>query len=121
MDGFKRSGIPIQSHKSCLVASIQIDLAKTQMKLFQDELLHSILEQKGLKGVIFDLSARNIIDLDEFNELRKLVDIVRLMGFDTVFMGLKPTVISSLIIMNANSDGITGVMSLDKAIDFLET
>ena len=120
MDESVRSGIPIQLHQNCLVAAVQVDLDGAQMKLFQDDLLHRISEQKNLSGVIFDLSARSIMDLIEFNEFRKLIDIVRLMGFDSVMMGLKPAVISSLIMMNANIEGITGVMSLDEAIDHLE-
>lgn len=120
MFGSVQSGIPIQWHQNCLVAAIQVDLDRAQMNLFKDDLLLKISEQKKLKGVILDLSARNIIDLVEFYEFRKIIDIVRLMGFDSVLIGLKPAVISSLIMMNANIDGITGVMSLDEAIAHLD-
>lgn len=120
MDGIVQSGIPIQFHQNCLVAAIQVDLDKSQMKLFKNDLLHRISGQKNLKGVILDLSARSIIDLVEYNEFRKLIDIIRLMGFETVILGLKPAVISSLIMMQANIDGIKGAMGLDEAIDHFE-
>ena len=110
------SGIPIQSHQNCLVASIQADLDKEKMALFKKELLITIQNKSMLKGVIFDLSARDIIDLEEFDDLRKLFDIIKLMGYNSVVMGLKPNVIGSLIMMNADVDDIFGAINLDEAM-----
>lgn len=115
-----KSGIPVQLHKKCLIASIQVELSESILKLFQVELLDRIVEDVDIKGVVLDLSGLQIIDLPDFEELMKIIQMVKLVGFNTVFLGLRPEVVSSLIMLDANVDELVGVTSLDEALEILE-
>ena len=111
------SGIPVQIHRKCLIASIQIDLSKSLLRQFSNELLNMIVEHGNIKGVVLDLSGLQIIDLQDFEELLKTIEMIRLIGFNTIISGLRPEVVSSLIMLDAPVDGLVGVASLDEALD----
>ena len=115
-----KSGVPIQLHKKCLIASIQVDLSESLLKQFQAELLDRIIEDVDIKGVVLDLSGLQIIDLPDFEELMKLIDMVKLVGYNTVVSGLRPEVVSSLIMLDAQVSNLTGVASLDEALEILD-
>ena len=115
-----KSGVPVQLHKNCLIASIQVDLSERILKQFQKELLDRIVEEVNIKGVVLDLSGLQIIDLPDFEELVKIIHMIKLVGFKTVVLGLRPEVVSSLIMLDANVDDLLGVASLDEAIEILE-
>jgi rsbT antagonist protein RsbS len=115
-----KSGVPLQLHKQCLIASIQVDLSETILKQFQAELLDRIVEDIDIKGVVLDLSGLKIIDLPDFEALMKITHMVKLVGFNTVFLGLRPEVVSSLIMLDAQVDNLVGVASLDEALERLE-
>ena len=115
-----KSGVPIQLHKKCLIASIQVDLSESLLKQFQAELLDRIIEDVDIKGVVLDLSGLQIIDLPDFEELMKLIDMVKLVGYNTVVSGLRPEVVSSLIMLDAQVSNLAGVASLDEALEILD-
>ena len=115
-----KSGVPIQLHKKCLIASIQVDLSESLLKQFQAELLDRIIEDVDIKGVVLDLSGLQIIDLPDFEELIKLIDMVKLVGYNTVVSGLRPEVVSSLIMLDAQVSSLAGVASLDEALEILD-
>ena len=114
------SGIPVQIHRKCLIASIQVDLSKSLLRQFSNELLNMIVEHGNIKGVVLDLSGLQIIDLQDFEELLKTIEMIRLIGFNTIISGLRPEVVSSLIMLDAPVDGLVGVASLDEALDEIE-
>ena len=115
-----KSGVPIQLHKKCLIASVQVDLSESVLNQFQVELLERIVEDIDIKGVVLDLSGLQILDLPDFEELMKIIQMVQLVGFNTVVMGLRPEVVSSLIMLDAHVDNLVGVASLDEAVEILE-
>ena len=54
------------------------------------------LEQRGAKGIVFEISGCEVIDLDEFTALRKLVQTVEWLGVRSVIAGLRPGVVAYL-------------------------
>ena len=55
------------------------------------------------------------MDLNDFNELRSIIDMVKIMGAKTVISGFKPELISALVDLDANIDGIDAALNLDDA------
>jgi rsbT antagonist protein RsbS len=111
------SGIPVQLHEQCLIASIQVDLSHSLLDQFRQEMLQRIVEQGNIRGVVFDLSGLQIIDLPDFEEIVRIIDMIRLMGYRTIISGLRPEVISSLVMLDADIDGLVGVAGLDEALE----
>lgn len=120
MSNWVKSGIPIQLHNQCIIASFQLDLNNSLLKLFQQELLNEIVQHNNIKGIIFDLSGLDIIDLTDFDGIRHIISMIKLTGYKTVISGLKPSVVSSLIMMDANIDNLLSTINLDDALVILK-
>ncbi len=114
MASLNQQYIPLQISQNCVIASIQIDLTPELWQQLHQDLLEKLHTSKA-KGVIIDVSGLEIIDLTDFTELRNLIAMVAMMGVKTVISGLKPGVISALVDLDADIDGINAVLNLDDA------
>jgi len=112
--------IPLQISQHCVVASIQINLTPELLQQLCQDLLEK-LHSSGASGVILDVSGVEIIDLTDFTELRKIINMVEIMGAKTIISGLKPGVISALVDLDADIDGINAVLNLDDAFVLIDT
>ena len=110
------SGIPLQLSQECVVASIQVDLDEDVLQGFRQELLE-LLQRSGARGIILDLSGVSIIDAEDFRALRDTMDMARLMGAVTVMSGLQPGVVSALIDLEADTQGVDATLTLDDAFE----
>ena len=71
--------VPLQVARGCVVASIQIDLTPEVLQQFRMDLLERVQESRA-NGVILDVSGIDILDLDDFNALRKTMEMAEIMG-----------------------------------------
>ena len=120
MTSSERAGrIPLQLTRSCVVASIQIDLDDEVLDLFRKDLL-ALLQQSGAQGVILDLAGVEVLDREDFHELRKTMQMASLMGGRCVLAGLRPGVVSALIDLGVNTQGVRAAANLDEAFNLME-
>ena len=110
--------IPLQVVRGCVVASIQIDLNLESLHQFQEELLDCVQKSRA-SGVILDVSGLDILDLDDFNGLRRTMKMAEIMGARSIISGLKPGVVSALIDLGVDSEGLDAVLNLDDAFQLL--
>ena len=120
LDAGSSSRIPLQLSRNCIVASIQVDLTPSVLHVFREELLN-FLQRSGAQAVIFDLSGLEILDLEEFEALRNTISMVSLMGAKSIVAGMRPGVVSALVTLNADIDGILAAFNLDDAFMQLES
>lgn len=106
--------IPLQLAQECVVASIQVDLDDRILAGFRTELLEFV-RSSGARGVILDLSGVGVMDSVEFQALRDTMRMARLMGATTVVSGLQPGVVSALIDLGIDTDGVEATATLDDA------
>jgi len=111
--------IPLQLSHACVIASIQIDLTDETLRQFRKDLL-ARLESSRAVGVILDLSGVDIMDLEDFEALRQTMKMAAIMGARTVIAGLQPGVVSSLIELGADVEGIHAVLNLDDAFRLMD-
>ena len=71
-------------------------------------------------GIIIEVSGLDVIDVEEFDALRKTMVMVQLMGAKTVIAGLRPGVVSSLVQLDAATDEVDAAMNLDDAFERIE-
>ena len=112
-------GVAIQLSRGIVVASIQVDLDDDVMARFREDLLGR-LRATGAPAVILDVSGLETLDVAEFDSLRQLVTMARLMGAETVLAGLRPGVVSALITAGAEVDDVRAAIDLDAAFAALE-
>jgi rsbT antagonist protein RsbS len=111
--------IPLQVTRGCVVASIQIDLSPEVLRQFRIDLLECVQESRA-NGVILDVSGIDILDLDDFNGLRSTMEMAKIMGARTILSGLKPGVVSALIDLGVDPEGLNAVLNLDDAFRLLD-
>jgi rsbT antagonist protein RsbS len=102
-----------------VVASIQVDLDEDVLARFRENLLRRIHET-GSRGVILDVSGLETLDSDEFAALRRIITMSTIMGAESVLVGLRPGVVSSLIEAGADVDGLQAASNLDAAFALLQ-
>jgi len=107
-------GVAIQLSRGVVVASIQVDLDDEVLARFRDDLLGRIRES-GSPRVILDVSGLETLDTEEFEALRRIITMARLMGAEAVVAGLRPGVVSSLITAGADIDDLRAAVDLDAA------
>ena len=103
--------IPLQVVRGCVVASIQIDLTPEVLRQFRMDLLERV-QESGAKGVILDVSGVDILDLDDFNALRETINMAEIMGARPILSGLNPGVVSALIDLGVDPEGLNTVLNL---------
>jgi rsbT antagonist protein RsbS len=111
--------IPLQVVRGCVVASIQIDLDPEVLRQLRNDLLECVQKSRA-NGVILDVSGVDVLDLDDYNGLRSTMEMAKVMGARSILSGLKPGVVSALIDLGADPEGVNAVLNLDDAFQLLE-
>jgi rsbT antagonist protein RsbS len=106
--------IPLQVSRGCVVASIQVDLTEAVLRTFRQDLLE-LIHSSGSSGVILDVSGVEIMDADDFDAVRRSMAMAELMGARCIVSGLRPGVVSALIDLDVDSEGVDAVLNLDEA------
>ena len=106
--------IPLQLSQGCIIASMQIELTDEVLYQFRQDLL-GCLHTHRAKGVILDVSGVEIMDLADFEAIRRILGMVEMMGARTILSGFQPGVVSCLVDLNAEIDDIHAASDLDQA------
>ena len=109
----------MQLSRDVVVASIQVDLDDDVLARFQEDLLGRVHET-GPRAVILDVSGLETVDSEEFAALRRIIQMVTIMGTGSVLVGLQPGVVSALIEVGADVEGLQTAIDLDAAFALLE-
>ena len=110
--------IPLQMSNNCLVASIQIDLTTEVLEQFRKDLLSQLQAQQA-RGIIFDLSGIEVMDLSDFENIRSTISMAKVMGVSSVVCGMRPGVVASVVLLGAETDEIRAARDLDMAFELL--
>src|ERR1051325_10954978 len=90
--------IPILKIGSTLLATIQIELHDTVVDAFQGDVLEEI-ERTAAAGLIIDISALETVDSYVARMLANTAKMAKLMGTETVIVGMRPAVAATLVRM----------------------
>jgi rsbT antagonist protein RsbS len=107
--------IPILKLGSTLLATIQIDLHDTVVDAFQNDVLEEI-ERTGANGLIIDISALETVDSYVARSLANTGKMAKLMGSETVIVGMRPAVAATLVRMGYFMEGIETALSLEEGL-----
>ena len=102
---------------STLLATIQIELHDTVVDSFQCDVLEEI-ERTGASGLIIDISALETVDSYVARMLANTGKMAKLMGSETVIVGMKSAVAATLVRMGYFMDGISTALSLEEGLEF---
>lgn len=112
------AGVTLTAVKGCLVATLHADLHDTSFEQIRAATLDSVYRQDTV-AVIFDLSAVRLLDQCEFEQLRALAAMLRLLGCRTVLVGLSAGLVAYLVSQDLSISGIEVARGLEEALDRL--
>src|SRR5262245_4074421 len=105
----------ITATQGVLVVTIQPDMGSSQFESMRQAILDRITGSK-FKALVLDFSAIDVMNLLEFNRVRKLLASVRLLGTETAIVSLSVGVVLYLADVQADTDGIDCYLGLDEAL-----
>ena len=108
--------IPILKIGSTLLATIQIELHDTVVDAFQGDVLEEI-ERTSANGLIIDISALETVDSYVARMLANTGKMAKLMGAETVIVGMRPAVAATLVRMGYFMEGIQTALSLEEGLE----
>jgi len=111
--------IPMQVSRGCVVASIQVALTDAVLQGFRRDLLERV-HACGARGVILDVAGVDVLDSWDFEALRRTMIMAEVMGAFPVVSGMRPGVVSALVDLDVDIDGLRAARNLDGAFALLE-
>ena len=108
--------IPILKLGDTLLATIQVDLHDTVVDSFQNDVLERI-EKTSATGLIIDISTLETVDSYVARILDNTGRMAKLMGTETVIVGMRPAVAATLVRMGYLMTGIRTALSLQEGLD----
>ncbi len=110
--------VPIIRIGDMLIASVQEDINDREATDLQDELFQ-LLERTGAMGVILDVSLLQLIDSFLGRMLREVALGARLLGAQTVVVGIQPAVAVTLVELGLELTGVRTALNSDKGLRLL--
>jgi len=113
--------IPILRVAGHLLISVQTELGDDVVGLFQDAVLRTI-ERDGhaTDGLIIDITALEVVDTFVGRVLADTAAMAKLMGRETVLVGMRPEVAATLVQMGFLLPGILTALDIDHGIAVLD-
>lgn len=113
-----RGTIPILRIGPTLLATIHIELRDAVADAFQADVLTSI-EKSGSTGLVIDISGLDLVDSYVARILAETGRMAKLMGTETVLVGMRPEVAATLIRMGYAMEGVQTALNLDDGLALL--
>ena len=99
----------------CLIATLQEDANEPYIRRLESDVLTALQISKH-QTLIMDATPLKLIDATDFDRLRRVIDMARLMGVDTIIVGLQPGVVAGLVELDANIDGLVTTLNMEAAL-----
>ena len=116
--GFDGGGERVSAFNSianCLIATLRPDVDEQYLHRLEMDVSYAL--QQGIhKTLIMDATPLELIDATDFDRLRRVIDMARLMGVGTIIAGLRPGVVAGLVELDANIEGLVTTLNMEKAL-----
>jgi rsbT antagonist protein RsbS len=115
MEQETQSPIVLNRMGNVLVATVQTALTSSVLARFHKDLLNRLAAERS-PTLLLDLSGVSLMDVEEFDALRKLARSAAIMGAETWFVGFRPEVVSTLVGVGAQTAGLRAALDVDDAL-----
>jgi rsbT antagonist protein RsbS len=110
--------VPIVRVGATLIATVQDELCDSDVMLLQEQ-LSATLERTGVHAVLLDLTTVQTVDSFLGRLLNDVASEMRLLGAQTVIVGIQPAVAITLVELGLNLKGVTTALDVDKGMRLL--
>jgi rsbT antagonist protein RsbS len=110
--------IPILRIGPTLLATVHIELRDAVAEAFQADVLTAI-EKSGSTGLLIDISGLDMVDSYVARIVAETGRMAKLMGTNTVLVGMRPEVSATLIRMGYAMEGVRTALNVDDGLELL--
>jgi rsbT antagonist protein RsbS len=110
--------VPIVRIGETLIASVQEDLRDRDALDLQEQLTAQ-LEKTGARGVLLDLSVVQTVDSFLGRLIHDIARVTRLLGAQTVVVGLQPAVAITLVELGLDLEGVRTSLDAERGLTLL--
>lgn len=110
--------IPILRMGDLLLTTVHVELHDALAEAFQADVL-TALEKQQARGLVIDISGLDMVDTYVARILVETGRMAKLMGTDTVLVGVRPEVAATLVRMGYLMQGVHAALDLDEGIALL--
>ncbi len=114
-----RGSIPILRVGDTLLITVHTELHDTVAEAFQEDVLAAI-EKSGAAGLIIDISGLDMVDSYVARVLADTGRMARLMGTESVLVGMRPEVAATLVRMGYPMEGVKTALAVDDGLALLQ-
>ncbi len=114
----RQRNIPIIRLHDTLLVSIQIELSDRLVSELKENITAEVKDGTA-RGLVIEISGVDILDSYIARSLRDISQMVKLMGVDTIIVGLDPAMAHTLVEMGLFLTGISTALNLETALDRL--
>lgn len=113
-----RGQIPILRIGPTLLATVHVDLRDAVADAFQEDVLEAI-EETGSTGLLIDISGLDAVDSYVARIVADTGRMAKLMGTNTVLVGMRPEVSATLVRMGYVMKGVRTALNVDDGLALL--
>ncbi|WP_420475674.1 STAS domain-containing protein [Noviherbaspirillum sp. ST9] len=110
--------VPILKQEHFLIASIQDELSDEELVLLRDQLVNKVRQFRS-RAVLIDVTVLDIMDSFAARTLRSIAHMTKLLGAETVVVGIQPDVALSMVQLGLTLEGIVVAMDLEDGLCML--
>jgi rsbT antagonist protein RsbS len=113
-----RGNIPILRIGPTLLVTVHTELRDAVAEAFQEDVLRAI-ERGGASGLVIDISGLDMVDSYVARILAEMGRMAKLMGVDTIVVGMRPEVAATLVRMGYPMGGVRTALNVDDGLELL--
>jgi len=111
--------IPVLKIHDLLLVTIQTELYdKIAIRLKED--IVNLLEKYNSKGILLDISGLDIVDSFMGRMINEIAAIAKLMGTETVVVGMRPAVAITLVDLGLEMDNVYFALNVEKGFEIFK-
>ena len=110
-----RGVIPILRIGRVLLASIQLELHDAAASAFQEDVLTALARFES-RGLVVDITGLDMVDSHVARVLVDTARMARLMGADSVLVGMSPVIAATLVRMGFPMEGVTTALNIEEGL-----
>ena len=103
-----------------LLVTIQVDLYDQLAENLETDLVNSVKKHNS-KGVLIDISSVSIIDSFMGRILGNIGVMTKIMGAESVIVGMQPAVAITLVELGLTLTGVSTALNVEKGMDLLRS
>jgi rsbT antagonist protein RsbS len=112
--------IPILRMGEFLLITVQVDMHDRLALQLQDDLTSKIVDFES-RGVLIDISGLDVVDSFIGRMLDNVAAMSRILGADTVVVGMQPAVAITLVELGLSLPGIRTALDVEKGMRILRS